>query len=63
MTVDVVTCGECQYWDDKPIVGEDGRSWARCRKYGWLQASDFFCKSGAVDTERKGGKAHHGLQA
>lgn len=56
MTVDVVTCGECQYWDDNPIVGEDGRSWARCRKYGWLQASDFYCKSGAVDTERKGGR-------
>lgn len=60
MRVDVTTCADCHFWDDKPVAGDDGRSWARCKKYGWLQAADFYCKSGVVDTERKGGE-NHGL--
>ena len=62
MRVDVTTCADCHFWDDKPVAGDDGRSWARCRKYGWLQANDFYCKDGLEDTEQKGGE-NHGLQA
>ena len=62
MRVDVTTCADCHFWDDKPVAGDDGRSWARCRKYGWLQANDFYCKDGSEDTEQKGGEKH-GLQA
>lgn len=62
MMVDVTTCADCHFWGDKPVVGDDGRSWARCRKYGWLQANDFYCKDGSEDTEQKEGEMH-GLQA
>ncbi len=46
MTADVTTCADCIYWSDKPVAGTDGTSWARCRKYGWLQSCNFYCKSG-----------------
>lgn len=46
MTEDVTHCSDCRFWGDKPVVGEDGRSWARCKKYGWVQPDDFYCKDG-----------------
>ena len=51
MIEDVTHCSDCHCWSDKPVVGEDGRSWARCRKYGWLQANDFYCKDGEANPD------------
>ena len=53
MIEDVTHCEDCHFWSNNPVVGEDGRGWARCKKYGWVQPYDFYCKDG---------EASHGLE-
>ena len=55
MIEDVTHCAGCRFWGDKPVAGEDGRSWARCKKYGWVQPDDFYCKDGAASHDLETG--------
>ena len=51
MIEDVTHCSNCRFWGDNPVAGEDGRSWARCKKYGWVHPDDFYCKDGEENTD------------
>ena len=52
---EVTHCADCNFWGDNPVVGEDGRSWARCKKYGWVQPDDFYCKDGEASPDLETG--------
>lgn len=44
MIEDVTHCSDCHFWGDKPVVGEDGRSWARCKNMGGFNLMIFIAK-------------------
>ena len=51
MIEDVTHCADCHFSGNNPGVGEDGRVWARCKKYGWVQPDDFYCKDGEANPD------------
>ena len=55
MIEDVTHCADCHFWSNNPVVGEDGRVWARCKKYGWVQPEDFYCKDGETSPDLETG--------
>lgn len=46
MKVEAIPCAVCKWWSNEPVIGKDGRSWARCKLIGCLTDADFWCRSG-----------------
>ena len=49
MTVEAIPCAACKWWSNEPVIGEDGRTWGRCKVTGCMTDADFWCKKGGTE--------------